>query len=64
MSGVISCKQPPFGTCVWEQDAELGWVFTSEDHSCYSLRNRSHADSEEGRFPFAAFREMMAEEQE
>jgi hypothetical protein len=45
----------------WEQDAELGWVFTSDEYSCYSLRNRPHHDSDEGRFPFTAFREMMAD---
>ncbi len=45
----------------WEQDAELGWVFTSEDYACYSLRNRPHAESSEGRFPFAEFRELMTD---
>lgn len=45
----------------WEIDAELGWVFTSDEYCCYSLRNRPHAGSDEGRFPFTAFREMMGD---
>ena len=44
----------------WEIDDELGWVFTSHEYCCYSIRNRPHADSDEGRFPFTLFREMMA----
>lgn len=48
----------------WKWDKELGWVFTSDKYCCYSLRNRPHAGSEEGCFPFAAFREMMEEIQE
>jgi len=48
----------------WETDDELGWVFTSDEYCCYSLRNRPHADSDEGRFPFALFREMMADVRE
>jgi hypothetical protein len=45
----------------WERDEELRWVFTSDEYCCYSLRNRAHASSDEGHFPFAAFREMLAE---
>lgn len=45
----------------WELDAELGWVFTSDDYCCYSIRNRPHEGSEEGSFPFATFGEMMSE---
>jgi hypothetical protein len=52
------------GNYRWEDDVELGWVFTSDEYCCYSLRNRAHHDSNEGRFPFAAFREMMAELQQ
>ena len=43
----------------WEIDEELGWVFTSDEYCCYSIRNKPHADSDEGQFPFFAFREMM-----
>jgi hypothetical protein len=43
----------------WELDDEHGWVFTSEEYCCYSVRNRPHAGGEEGRFPFRQFREMM-----
>lgn len=52
------------GNYRWEEDAELGWVFTSDEYSCYSIRNRPHFDSDEGRFPFTAFREMMTEVQQ
>src|SRR5262249_53890107 len=45
----------------WEHDPELGWVFTSDKYCCYSLRNRPHAGSDEGQFPFIAFREMMSD---
>jgi hypothetical protein len=54
----------PDGGYRWELDAELGWVFTSDEYCCYSIRNRPHADSDEGRFPFTAFREMIAEVQQ
>jgi hypothetical protein len=54
----------PDGDYRWEADSELGWVFTSDDYCCYSIRNRPHANSDEGRFPFTAFREMMTEVQE
>ena len=47
----------------WEVDADLGWVFTSDKYCCYSLRNRPHAESDEGRVPFTAFQEMMSEVQ-
>jgi hypothetical protein len=53
----------PDGDYRWEADAELGWVFTGDDYECYSIRNRLHADSDEGRFPFTAFRGMMDEVQ-
>ncbi len=45
----------------WELDEQLGWVFTSDEYCCYSLRNRPHAENsdEEGRFPFEAFRQML-----
>jgi hypothetical protein len=45
----------------WEQHPDLGWVFTSDDYSCYSLRNHPHTDEDsgEGRFPFTQFAEMM-----
>jgi hypothetical protein len=54
----------PDGNYRWEEDAELGWVFTSDEYCCYSIRNRPHFDSDEGRFPFTAFREMMNEVQQ
>jgi hypothetical protein len=54
----------PEGGYRWEADADLGWVFTSDDYCCYSIRNKAHADSEEGHFPFTAFREMMSEVQQ
>lgn len=43
----------------WELDQQLGWVFTSDEYCCYSIRNRAHVDGEEGRFPFKKFREMI-----
>jgi len=46
---------------VWEHDPELGWLFTSNTYWCYSVRNRHHLDTGEGDFPFAAFRELVAE---
>ncbi|MEZ6141495.1 MAG: hypothetical protein R3B84_13060 [Zavarzinella sp.] len=49
------------GNYRWENDEELGWVFTSDEYCCYSIRNRAHADSDEGQFPFLAFQEMMSE---
>jgi hypothetical protein len=49
----------PESTYRWEYDQELGWVFTSDDYCCYSIRNRQHAGSPEGEFPFVMFREMM-----
>lgn len=52
------------GNYRWEEDAELGWVFTSDEYSCYSIRNRPHFDGDEGRFPFTAFREMMIDVQQ
>lgn len=54
----------PDGDYRWELDSKLGWVFMSDDYCCYSIRNRPHADSNEGRFPFTAFREMMTEVQQ
>jgi hypothetical protein len=51
----------PDGDYRWEADAEFGWVFTSDEYCCYSLRNRPHSDSDEGRFPFTTFGEMMNE---
>ncbi len=54
----------PEGDYHWEMDAELGWVFMGYEYCCYSIRNRPHADSHEGRFPFTAFREMMSEVQQ
>jgi hypothetical protein len=52
------------GNYRWEVDVELGWTFTSEEYCCYSIRNRPHADSGEGRFPFLAFQEMMSQVQQ
>ncbi|HSI15947.1 MAG TPA: hypothetical protein VK961_28120 [Chthoniobacter sp.] len=49
------------GDSIWEDDPELGWLFTSDTYGCYSLRNRPHLDSKKHHFPFAAFRELMAE---
>jgi hypothetical protein len=49
----------PEGAYYWRNDAELGWLFTSDDYCCYSMRNRPHADADEGQFPFAQFREML-----
>ncbi len=43
----------------WEKDPDVGWVFTSDEYYCYSLRNREHAGSGEGCFPFQAFADMM-----
>lgn len=51
----------PEGDYAWEDDPALGWLFTSDTYCCYSMRNRPHVDSEEHHFPFAAFRELMAE---
>ena len=45
----------------WEYDEERGWVFTSDDYCCYSIRNRPHEGSDEGEFPFKMFQEMMSE---
>jgi hypothetical protein len=45
----------------WECDPEFGWCFTSDEYSCYSIRNRDHAGSGEGDFPFRSFQEMMAD---
>lgn len=47
----------------WEIEGDLGWVFTSDDYACYSTRNRAHTGSDEGCFPFAAFREAMTQVQ-
>jgi hypothetical protein len=44
----------------WELDGELGWVFTSDEYCCYSIRNRPHLNGSEGWFPFDLFEEMMA----
>jgi hypothetical protein len=30
----------PDGDYRWEADSELGWVFTSDDYCCYSLRSK------------------------
>jgi hypothetical protein len=49
------------GNYRWEKEPDLGWVFTSDEYCCYSLRNKAHADSDEGRFPFQEFAEMMAD---
>lgn len=54
----------PDGDYRWDEDAELGWVFTSDEYCCYSIRNRPHFNSNEGRFPFIAFKEMMSEVQQ
>lgn len=54
----------PDGDYRWEIDDKLGWVFTSDEYCCYSLRNRAHADGAEGRFPFGQFREMLADVQQ
>jgi hypothetical protein len=48
---------------VWRHDPELGRLFTSDTYCCYSIRNREHLESDEleHRFPFTAFRELMAQ---
>jgi hypothetical protein len=51
----------PDGDYRWEEDAELGWVFTSDEYCCYSMRNRPHVGSNHGTYPFAAFQQMMTE---
>ena len=43
----------------WERDEELGWVFTSDEYCCYSVRNRAHAGGEEAEFPFTEFARML-----
>ncbi|MDR0301496.1 MAG: hypothetical protein LBI04_04185, partial [Treponema sp.] len=45
----------------WEQDSELGWIFTSPDYPCYSLRNKAHIGSDCGAFPFEEWSKMMNE---
>jgi hypothetical protein len=62
--GETQLKAPLYvadGDFRWEQDSEFGWVFTSDEYCCYSIRNRPHAESNEGHFPFTAFREMIRE---
>ena len=45
----------------WGVDPELGWVFTSPEYACYSLRNREHLGSEEGSYPFERWREALTD---
>ncbi len=44
----------------WEQHPDLGWVFTSDDYACYSIRNECHAGGDEGSFPFVAWARQMS----
>jgi len=43
----------------WENDPELGWLFTSDEYPCYSIRNRQHLAGDHGNLPFALFNQMM-----
>jgi hypothetical protein len=45
----------------WNYDNELGWVYESKDYGCYSIRNREHAGSNAGDFPFASLRDMLSD---
>ncbi len=45
----------------WEEHSDLGWVFTSDVYSCYSIRNESHAGGDEGSFPFSAWAQQIWE---
>jgi hypothetical protein len=42
----------------WEQRSEVGWVFTSDEYDCYSLRNGTHGGMD---FPYAGFAAMLQE---
>lgn len=44
----------------WEEDPKLGKVYDSKVYACYSIRNAAHAEGKEGRFPFVAWKALMA----
>lgn len=55
----------PEGDCRWCYDPQIpGWVFTSHEYCCYSLRNAEHLGSEEGQFPFAEWGLMLSQVQQ
>ncbi len=41
-------------------ESDLGWEFTAK-YSCYSLRNKPHLNSKEGKFPFELWHKLIAE---
>jgi len=43
----------------WKSDPTLGPVFESTVYGCYSIRNKSHEHSEEGRFPFKDWNRLL-----
>lgn len=45
----------------WIMDTESGWIFTSDEYCCYSLRNKEHIGSNCGTFPFKQWNEMIEE---
>jgi hypothetical protein len=54
----------PEGDYRWRFDPQIpGWVFTSDEYACYSIRNAKHLGSEEGSFPFAEWEQMLSQVQ-
>ena len=49
------------GKYEWKKDSELGWLFTSPEYPCYSLRNKEHIKSNCGSFPFEHWNNMNNE---
>jgi len=44
---------------VWKEDPALGWVYESDVYNCYSIRNAAHIESDEERFPFEEWNDMI-----